>query len=218
VVGEVDFGTTLADQRERQSYEAGINTAFAAAPLQGLCLFDTATLADPVLSTARPAHPHLHGATGRQVNPGYVDPATYLRELPVPVEPLEPTAPALAEDDVTDYSGLRHTLRARLATAEGPADLVEDFLRAVDEMTSNAVRHGRRPVGLRLWTAPGRLVCTISDAGTGWDDPFAGYGPGHGTDLSHGGMGLWPAPQLCDHVAIRREAAGVSVRLTVAWP
>jgi anti-sigma regulatory factor (Ser/Thr protein kinase) len=58
-------------------------------------------------------------------------------------------------------------------------------------------------------------VCRISDAGAGWDDPSAGYGPAHGEDLSHGGMGLWLARQLCDHVAIHREPAGVSVRLTV---
>jgi anti-sigma regulatory factor (Ser/Thr protein kinase) len=215
VVGEVDFGTTLADQREWQRYEAVINSAFAAAPLWGLCVFDTTMAPAPILATARHTHPQLRTATGRQINPGYADPATYLRALPVPVEPLEATAPALADDDVTDYIGLRQTLRARLATVEGPADVIEDYLLAVDEMTSNAVRHGRRPVGLRLWTAPGRLVCRISDAGAGWDDPSAGYGPAHGEDLSHGGMGLWLARQLCDHVAIHREPAGVSVRLTV---
>jgi anti-sigma regulatory factor (Ser/Thr protein kinase) len=217
VVGEVDFGNTLADQWEWQRYEAVINTAFAAAPLWGLCVFDTTKLPEPILDTARHTHPHLRTATGREVNPRYVDPATYLGELPMPAEPLEATTPTLADEDVTDYSGLRHTLRARLATVDGPADLIEDYLLAVDEMTSNAVRHGRRPVGLRLWTAPGRLVCTISDAGPGWDDPFAGYGPAHGADLSHGGMGLWLARQLCDYVAIRQDAAGVSVRLTVAW-
>jgi anti-sigma regulatory factor (Ser/Thr protein kinase) len=183
VVGEVDFGTTLADQREWQRYEAVINSAFAAAPLWGLCVFDTTMAPAPILATARHTHPQLRTATGRQINPGYVDPATYLRALPVPVEPLE-------------------------ATVEGPADVIEDYLLAVDEMTSHAVRHGRRPVGLRLWTAPGRLVCRISDAGAGWDDPSAGYGPAHGEDLSHGGMGLWLARQLCDHVAIRREPLG----------
>jgi anti-sigma regulatory factor (Ser/Thr protein kinase) len=180
-------------------------------------VFDTTRLPEPILDTARHTHPHLRTATGREVNPRYVDPATYLGELPMPAEPLEATTPTLADEDVTDYSGLRHTLRARLATVDGPADLIEDYLLAVDEMTSNAVRHGRRPVGLRLWTAPGRLVCTISDAGPGWDDPFAGYGPAHGADLSHGGMGLWLARQLCDYVAIRQDPAGVSVRLTVAW-
>jgi anti-sigma regulatory factor (Ser/Thr protein kinase) len=217
VVGEVDFGATLADQQEWQRYDSVINSAFAAAPLWGLCVFDTTRLPAAVLTTARHTHPQLRTATGRHPNPAYVDPGTYLRALPVPVEPLEATPPALAEDDVTDHAGLRHALRARLATVDGPADLVEDYLLAVDEMTSNAVKHGRRPVGVRLWTAPRRLVCTISDAGTGWDDPFAGYGPAHGEDLSLGGMGLWLARQLCDYVAIRRDPAGVSVRLTVHW-
>ena len=87
-------------------------------------------------------------------------------------------------------------------------------------MVSNAVRHGRPPVGLRLWTAADRIVCTISDGGPGWDDPFAGYGPAHGDDLSRGGMGLWLARQLCDHVDISgghgaTGDAGVQVRLTV---
>ena len=30
-------------------------------------------------------------------------------------------------------------------------------------------------------------------------------------------MGLWLARQLCDHVAIRGDEAGNSVRLTIHW-
>jgi|SRR3954453_6839317 anti-sigma regulatory factor (Ser/Thr protein kinase) len=112
---------------------------------------------------------------------------------------------------------LRHTVRDLLGTVDGPPEVLEDFLMAVDEMTSNAVRHGTPPAGLRLWIAPGRLVCTIRDSGHGLDDPFAGYGPAHGEDLSNGGMGLWLARQLCDHVAIRRDERGVSVRLSTSW-
>ena len=90
-------------------------------------------------------------------------------------------------------------------------------------MTSNAVRHGRPPVGLRLWTAPDRVVCTITDGGPGWDDPFAWYGPAHGDDLSRGGMWLWLARQLCDYVDIRggeyhAGEGGISVRLTIRLP
>jgi anti-sigma regulatory factor (Ser/Thr protein kinase) len=96
-----------------------------------------------------------------------------------------------------------------------PRDAVEDFLLAVDEMTSNAMRHGGPPVSLRLWVADDRIVCTISDHGPGWDDPFAGYGPAHGEDLSRGGMGLWLARQLCDHVDISSDGAGARVRLTL---
>jgi anti-sigma regulatory factor (Ser/Thr protein kinase) len=151
------------------------------------------------------------------VNSAYVDPATYLAGLPVPDAPVESTPPVFAADDVTDFTGLRRTVRRVLSAVDGPDDLIEDFLLAVDEMSSNGIRHGRRPVGLRLWTAPGTLVCTIHDAGAGPTDPFAGYGPAHGEDLSAGGMGLWLARQLCDHVALRRDEHGSSVRLTTHW-
>jgi anti-sigma regulatory factor (Ser/Thr protein kinase) len=216
VVGEVDFGSTAADRSEWQRYEAVVNDAFAGSPLWGLCVFSRA-LPDELLAVARDTHPQLVSAAGRSANPDYVDPATYLTTLPVPDEPLERTPPALAVDDVTDFIALRHTVRTRLEAVDGPADLIEDHLLAVDEMTSNAVRHGRRPVGLRLWTAPGTVVCTISDAGRGPTDPFAGYGPAHGQDLSAGGMGLWLARQLCDHVALRSDDHGSSVRLTTRW-
>ncbi|SNS00829.1 Anti-sigma regulatory factor (Ser/Thr protein kinase) [Geodermatophilus pulveris] len=217
VVGEVDFGTTVADRTEWQRYEAVINHAFAASPLWGLCVFDTHRLSDAVLTAARDTHPHLVTASGRAVNPDFVAPVTYLAGLPVPDEPLEHTPPALAADDVTDFIALRRRVRAHLATVGSPPDVVEDYLLALDEMTSNATRHGARPVGLRLWTAPGRLVAVISDAGPGPTDPFAGYGPAHGADLSAGGMGLWLARQLCDHVAIRHDQHGASVRLSTAW-
>jgi anti-sigma regulatory factor (Ser/Thr protein kinase) len=81
-------------------------------------------------------------------------------------------------------------------------------------MTTNALRHGRPPVDLRLWAAEGRLVCTVTDRGAGLQDPFIGYGPAHGDDLSLGGMGLWLARQLCDHVDITPIGEGVRVRLT----
>ncbi|SFO21809.1 Anti-sigma regulatory factor (Ser/Thr protein kinase) [Geodermatophilus obscurus] len=216
VVGEVDFGATAADRHEWQRYEAVINSAFATSPLWGLCIFSTA-LPEPLLTTARQTHPHAVSAAGRTANPGYVDPAAYLAGLPVPEEPLEHTPPAFAVDDVTDFVGLRRAVRRLLSAVDGPEDQIEDFLLAVDEMASNGIRHGRRPVSLRLWTAPGRLVCTIGDSGGGPSDPFAGYGPAHGEDLSAGGMGLWLARQLCDHVALRRDAHGSSVRLVTRW-
>jgi anti-sigma regulatory factor (Ser/Thr protein kinase) len=216
VVAETDFGATPADWREWQAYEAVVNVAYAPYPLWGLCVFSS-RLPEPLLASVRRTHPAQVTTSGRAPNAGYVDPGTYLRTLPVPDEPLEATPPALADDAITDYAGLRRAVRARLRSVDGPPDVLEDFLMAVDEMTSNAVRHGSPPAGLRLWTAPGRLVCTIRDSGRGMEDPFAGYGPAHGADLSHGGMGLWLARQLCDHVVIRQDADGVGVRLSTGW-
>ena len=217
VVGEVDLGSTAADRQEWQRYESVINEAFASEPLWGLCAFDAGRLPPSVLDAARQTHPYLRTPAGSVPNAEHVDPADYLTALPVPDEPLERTSPLLADDDVLDPIGLRRALRGRLAAVDGPADVVEDFLLAVDEMVSNAVRHGRPPVGVRLWAAAGRLVCTVRDAGRGWSAPFAGYGPAHGDDLAAGGMGLWLARQLCDRVAIRSDEQGVAVRLTSRW-
>jgi anti-sigma regulatory factor (Ser/Thr protein kinase) len=215
VVAEVDFGPTERDWLEWQRYESVVNEALTDRRLWGLCLFDTQRLPDALLDSARHTHPHIATARGREENPRFTDPADYLRGLPVPDEPLEATAPRLHAPHVADFVGLRRAVAAELATVEAPGELVQDFLLAVDEMTSNAHRHGGRPVHLRLWIGDDRVVCTVGDRGSGWDDPFAGYRPAHGDDLSRGGMGLWLARQLCDHVDISTGNDGALVRLTL---
>jgi anti-sigma regulatory factor (Ser/Thr protein kinase) len=215
VVGEVDFGPTERDWLEWQRYESVINEALADWPLWGLCVFDAQRLPAPILESALHTHSWVATPDGRRANPAFVPPADYLRGLPVPPEPLEGTPPRLDAPEVADFVGLRHAVAAELATVPAPRDQIEDFLLAVDEMTSNAMRHGRPPVGLRLWIGPDRIVCTVADRGGGWDDPFAGYGPAHGDDLSRGGMGLWLARQLCDHVDISADDDGARVRLTI---
>jgi anti-sigma regulatory factor (Ser/Thr protein kinase) len=214
VVGEVDFGPTPRTWVEWQRYEAVINDALAAWPLWGLCLFDTRRLPDEVVEAGRRTHPHVVSPAGRRANRDFTEPGAYLRSLPVPREPLEDAPPRLAVTGAGDFIGLRHAVAAALAALDGDRDTTEDFLLAVDEMTSNAVRHGRPPVDLRLWASADRVVCRITDRGDGLSDPFAGYGPAHGEDLSRGGMGLWLARQLCDHVDITSDDDGVTVRLT----
>ena len=216
VLGETDFGRTEREQLEWQRYEAVLNDALADRPLWGLCLFDTTRLPEPVLVSVARTHPTVVTGPSRTPNPRFVDPAAYLRGLPVPEEPLQSGVPRLAVDDVADLIALRHAVAAELASVGGPREVVEDFLLAVDETTSNAVRHGAPPVGLRLWTSADRVVCAVTDHGRGLDDPFAGYGPAHGQDLSRGGMGVWLARQLCDHVDISSGPDGVTVRLTTA--
>ena len=215
VVGEVDFGVTERDWLEWMRYEAVINAALADWPLWGLCVFDTRTLPEPVLESALRTHSSVATPAGRSPNPDFVQPADYLRQLPVPVEPLEAAPPRLWARDVADFIGLRHAVAAELATVHASRDLIEDYLLAVDEMTSNALRHGKPPVSLRLWVGEDRIVCSIDDGGQGSTDPFAGYGPAHGEDLSRGGMGLWLARQLCDHVDLAADDDGARVRLTV---
>ncbi|WP_231558490.1 anti-sigma factor RsbA family regulatory protein [Modestobacter caceresii] len=209
--------------REWQRYDAVLDHQLDEAnragddPLLVLCLCDTRRVPEPLVAAVRATHPVLQVDGHERVNPDHVDPEEYLASLPVPLEPLESTEPLVHADSVRDLRGLRRDLAARAAEARlptGSEPALEDFLLAVDEMTTNALRHGRPPVDLRLWAGGDRLVCTVTDHGAGLQDPFIGYGPAHGDDLSLGGMGLWLARQLCDHVDITVAGEGVQVRLT----
>ena len=167
VVGETDFGRTEREQLEWQRYEAVINSVLGPWPLWGLCVFDTTRLPESVLESVARTHPTVVAGPTRTPNPRFVDPADYLRGLPVPVEPLQAGTPLLAVDDVADPIALRHAVAAELAAVGGDREVVEDFLLAVDETTSNAVRHGSPPVGLRLWASADRVVCSVTDRGPG---------------------------------------------------
>jgi anti-sigma regulatory factor (Ser/Thr protein kinase) len=223
VVLEPFAGPDRETWREWMRYDAVLDHQLEEAeavgdePLVVLCLCDTRRVPAPLVDAARATHPLLQVDGRTMVNPDHVEAAEYLTSLPVPTEPLEATTPLVRADSVRDLRGLRRDLVHRAADASLPAGsepALEDFLLAVDEMTTNALRHGRPPVDLRLWADEKRLVCTVTDRGAGLQDPFIGYGPAHGDDLSLGGMGLWLARQLCDHVDITVTPDGVQVRLT----
>ena len=81
---------------------------------------------------------------------------------------------------------------------------------------ANALIHGRPPVRFRLWSAPDRVVATVSDRGDGPADPFAGLLPV--TDTCSAGLGLWLTHQLCSHVTLDTTDDGFTIRLIVGTP
>ena len=86
----------------------------------------------------------------------------------------------------------------------------------VSEAVTNALIHGRPPVRFRLWTAPDRIVATVTDRGDGPADPLAGLLPV--TDPCSGGLGLWLTHQLCSHVTLDTTDDGFTIRLVVGTP
>jgi anti-sigma regulatory factor (Ser/Thr protein kinase) len=92
-------------------------------------------------------------------------------------------------------------------------DRVADLVLAVNELATNAIRHGSGGGTLHLWTRPGRLVCQVSDSGR-IDDPLAGRRVPTGE--VPGGLGLWTVNQLCDLVEVRTNDAGTTVRVHTA--
>ena len=217
VIGEVDFGTEPVEWGPWADYEAAINLPLTGNPAWHLCLYDTRHLPPEVLEVGQLTHPHLLVRTTRVPNPRHVDPVEYLRRDHHRPDPLEATPPTLTVDHLHDPAGVAGVRRAvqsavdRIAPGSASG---EDFTIAVNEIVTNAIRHGRPPIRLRLWATPRRSLCTVADNGDGIDDPLAGYGPAH-ADLSRGGMGLWLARQLCDQVQLSTTAAGFTARLAI---
>jgi len=214
VVAEVDFGPDPADWREGQRFESVYNRLLGNAPVAAICLYDRRRVPAPVADSAAATHPLLVDGTTWLGNPRFQDPGIYVPSLPLPRASVEDGDPVFAVDDAPTLPGLRHKLGAVIASLVTDRDQQEDLHLAASEIAANAFRHGVRPVSARVWADGDRVICVISDRGTTYSDPFSGFTPAHGLDLSHGGMGLWLARKLWDHVDVLPTAEGLSVRLS----
>ena len=215
IVAQVDQPDDPRAAREFACLESVSNLMPIEAPVATLCLYDERRLSTEHNAGVGATHPDV--LTPERVRPsdGFLEPPEYVRGLDVLAEPLQETVPLLAIDDAASLANLRHALGAQLARSVGAGDGREDLHLAISEMAANAFRHGGRPVGARMWASDDRLVVTISDGGGGVD-PLRGYWPAHGRDLSRGGMGLWLARKLCDHVDLISDERGTTVRLATA--
>jgi anti-sigma regulatory factor (Ser/Thr protein kinase) len=214
VLAEVDFGDDPADWREGQRFESVYNRLLGEAPVSAICLYDRRRLPAPVLDSAVATHPQLVRGTTWSASAGFQDPGVYVPSLPVPRSSAEDGDPVFAVRNAPTLAGLRHQLGAVLATLVPDREQLGDLHLAAAEIAANAFRHGVRPVSAQVWADDGMLVCVISDRGTSYRDPFSGFAPAHGLDLSLGGMGLWLARKLWDHVDVLPTDQGLSVRLS----
>ena len=215
ILAEVDQSEDPRAVREFACFESAANLMTPAAPLSVLCLYDARHVPPDLVALAARVHPFVLDGVGLRSNDGYSDPRELVRSMPLPHEPLQDSAPTLVVDDAPTLAGLRHALGAELTRVVPDKEQREDLHLGLSEMAANAFRHGAPPVSARTWASPTRLVCTISDAGRGVD-PLAGYWPAHGEDLGRGGMGLWLARKLFDHVDLTRDGGRTVVRLATS--
>jgi anti-sigma regulatory factor (Ser/Thr protein kinase) len=214
VLTGVEFGSRPADWREGQRYESASNRLLGAEPVSALCLYDRRRLSPQVIDSATRTHPQLVSGPTWSGSAQFQDPSTYVPSLPLPREPVEDQAPVFAVDGALSLAGLRRQLGAVIASRVADQEQREDLHFAASEIASNAFRHGIPPVSARVWSDRETLVCAISDRGTSWADPFSGFAPAHGPDLGRGGMGLWLARKLWDHVDVLPGRDGLTVRLS----
>lgn len=195
-------------------YEAATDRALADLPLWALCPYDRRVTPDHVLADVEQLHAHFVGPDGRHVETGRAvsSEALVAGRPPRPPDPLEARRPDLDIEGPTPAAA-RHRI-VDLGRVAGIGDRqLEDLHVAVSEVVSNAWLHGRPPVRMRAWAGDDRLVVTVTDHGSGPDDPLIGLVPA--SDRDPGGWGLWIAHQLCRDIDLVPSGDAFTVRLTV---
>jgi anti-sigma regulatory factor (Ser/Thr protein kinase) len=200
-------------------YEATVNYALRDVPLWGLCPYDTRITPDYVLADAVATHPFLAMPDGRHVvNDRYEPPARFLAQRPAPPpDPFEARPPAVALIGPTAAEA-RHAVADLAQRSCLEPVTIDNLVVGVSESVANANTHGRPPVELRAWAVPDRMVVTVTDHGSGPDDPYVGLLPGRTTAEGAGGLGMWITFQLCDDVVLARHDDGFTVRLVAGRP
>jgi anti-sigma regulatory factor (Ser/Thr protein kinase) len=130
--------------------------------------------------------------------------------VPIDVSPL--LTQTFNRGQVTE---LRHSVASCAAASGLAGQRLDDFVLAVNELITNAVRHGGGRGDLRMWRAAREVVCEVSDGGAGIAaDRLADRDrPAPGTA---GGWGLWLARTLADEMVVRTGPAGTTVRVSAA--
>jgi serine/threonine-protein kinase RsbW len=116
--------------------------------------------------------------------------------------------------DHAAITSLRHAVGRCAAEAGLTGDRLDDFVVAVNELLTNAVRHGGGSGRLSLWRSADAVVCEVSDAGPGLDRPLGAAGPERPAASGPGGWGLWLAEELTDSFDLTTGDLGTTVRLT----
>lgn len=119
--------------------------------------------------------------------------------------------PLLSEAfDHSRVTPLRHTVASAAERAGLRGERLDDFVVAVNELLTNAVRHGGGAGHVTLWRSGASVVCEVSDTGAGLRLPDR---PARPTPDTPGGWGLWLAEELTDELEIKSGEAGTAVRI-----
>jgi serine/threonine-protein kinase RsbW len=116
-----------------------------------------------------------------------------------------------------DVTALRHSVAEHAAAAGLAGQRLQDFVLAINEIITNAVRHGGGRGHLRLWCRDGVLWGEVTDRGPGMSESAP---DGHRLPpaSSVGGRGLWLARRLTDMITIDTGPRGTIVRTAATLP
>lgn len=200
---------------ELKRFESISNLLFATRPVWLVCPYN-ASLFNHILPDAYRTHPLIRDArVTRQASLGYLEPGEFFRALDA--ETQEPSPPPDARVcHLEEAGGVRPFVVAEASAAGLHGDRLRDLELAAFEMSTNAVRHARQGVELRVWTTAHEFVCQVADSGGGMTNRLAGYNTP--SEPALGGWGLLLARRLCDGVEVRSTSGGTIVTLTMRLP
>ncbi|MFE9688288.1 ATP-binding protein [Micromonospora sp. NPDC005806] len=138
-------------------------------------------------------------------------------EPPAPrtVVPIERSLLIGEAFDQGRVTALRHSVTSCARAAGLDGQRLDDFVLAVNELITNAVRHGGGQGWLRLWRQAEELICEVADHGHGISVRRLSDRSRPAADTA-GGWGLWLARELSDAMAVETGAAGTVVRISAA--
>ena len=137
-------------------------------------------------------------------------------EATVPAPP-DPAGVELLRRDfgLENLVRVRHEIAGRSAEAGLDDTRLYWYVVAVNEITTNAVRHGGGSGQVSLWFDGDRLHCRVVDRGPGIP-PERQRGDVRPAPDTLGGRGLWLARQGCESMRVDSTPAGTRVTLTTA--
>ncbi|WP_438829958.1 ATP-binding protein [Actinoplanes friuliensis] len=112
--------------------------------------------------------------------------------------------------DHSRVTELRHLVAARGGGSGLTGDRLDDFVVAVNELLTNAVRHGGGTGHLTVWVEDDSLICEVDDRGAG-----LGFVDLHRPAPNQpGGWGLWLVGELTDTCEIKTGPQGTAIRIS----
>jgi anti-sigma regulatory factor (Ser/Thr protein kinase) len=200
-------GRSAEEVCEATRHEALINLAWPSGETRILCPYDVASLDARVLADAHHTHPGVVDdglLTASEAYRGPTVPSGCEQALPDP-----PPGSKARRFELDDLGSVRAWVSDQATAAGVDSERAGELVIAVNELTTNTVKHADTHGILRFWQTPDELIFQIEDSGH-IADPLAGR---RRRASETGGRGLWMVNQLCDLVEVRTSAAGTTTRM-----
>ena len=201
-------GRDPTEVQEAQLHEALLNLAVDPdLPFWLVCPYDAEHLDPALLDDAACSHPVI-ATTSSYAGSGSYRGRDHARALfGAELPDLGGTVADVQVAEVSlDLATEQVTLRA--TAGDLPSDRVLLLTEVVHGLVVESVRRGADAARLRLWDAPGELVCEVADPSV-VDDLLVGRRPpAEGQQDA-----VWFANQVCDLVQVRSNLTGTRVRL-----